>query len=304
MKIAVIISTYNGEKYLREQLDSILAQSDVDLYLFVRDDGSSDATKSILAEYESEYDNIKVDYAQNVGVANSFMNALYNTPDTFDYYAFADQDDIWLKDKLSVAVGMLKETGKLLYASNQECVDKDGNSMGMRYSNDVKIHTRPEEIMTCNSVAGCTMVFTKELKTVLCDEKNRPSPELLRNRIHDVWVAMVASLYDGIVYDVNSYMLYRQHGNNVVGAKQGFIKRNKERIKKLRDEKYRCGRSKLAAEVISLFPEQAEKCALLKIAADTTKKGKKEILRHWQDFTDISSESKALFKFKVRFDLF
>ena len=87
--VGVALSSYNGEKYIREQLDSILRQEGVDLQLFVRDDGSTDSTKEILTEYEKEYPNIKVLFCENVGVGNSFMNLLYSMPNTFDYYAFS-----------------------------------------------------------------------------------------------------------------------------------------------------------------------------------------------------------------------
>ena len=85
--VAVLMSTYNGEKYLREQIDSILAQTDVAVSLFVRDDGSSDGTEKILAEYAANDPRVRYEMCENVGVGNSFMNLLYSVPDTFDYYA-------------------------------------------------------------------------------------------------------------------------------------------------------------------------------------------------------------------------
>ena len=191
MKVAVVMSTYNGEKYLAEQLDSILAQAGVSVSLFVRDDGSTDGTRAILAEYAEKHGNVSVDFAQNVGVGNSFMNALYAVPDTFDYYAFADQDDIWLENKLIEAITLLQSSGKALYASNQENVDKDGNSLGMRYGDDADIHLTPVSIISNNTVAGCTFVFTRELYGRLTAAECRPTAELLKNRIHDVWVAAI-----------------------------------------------------------------------------------------------------------------
>lgn len=128
--IAVIMSTYNGEKYLREQLDSILNQKDVNLDLYVRDDGSVDGTAEILNQYSKRYPQVHVELAANAGVGNSFMNCLYSVPGEYQYYGFADQDDIWLQDKCIAGISALKRTGKALYSSNQECVDSDGKSLG------------------------------------------------------------------------------------------------------------------------------------------------------------------------------
>lgn len=86
-KVAVLMSTFNGDKYLREQIDSILAQEGVDLTLFIRDDGSSDCTIDIVREYLAREDNIVFCRGKNVGVGNSFMKLLYNCPDDYDYSA-------------------------------------------------------------------------------------------------------------------------------------------------------------------------------------------------------------------------
>lgn len=298
--VAVVMSTYNGEKYLREQLDSILAQSGVDVFLFVRDDGSHDGTHDILSEYESNYDNVTVEFAQNVGVGNSFMNALYSIPDTFDYYAFADQDDIWCDRKLAEAVALLQSSGKALYASNQENVDKDGNSLGMRYSANMNIHIEPIAVISRNVLAGCTMVFTRDLFAKLTDESSRPSEELLRNRIHDVWVAAAASVNGGIVYDERSFIRYRQHGNNVVGAYDGGVKKKiKTKIGKLFHSSRRNGRSTLARELIKCF-DSADKFPLV---ADCARRKKRALWKNGKQLRSYTGESSFGFFLKVLFAL-
>lgn len=295
------MSTYNGEKFLREQLDSILAQKGVEVRLFVRDDGSSDGTKDILSEYAEKYPNISLDFAENVGVGNSFMNLLYSAPDSFDFYAFADQDDIWDENKIYEAAKSLSESGKALYASNQECVDKDGNPLGLRYAPDENIHLTPESILQKNTIAGCTMVLTNGFYKILTGENHRPSPELLRNRIHDVWLAAAASLYDGIVYDNRSFIKYRQHGNNVVGAsKAGFGKRLKAKFKKLSHPEFRNGRSMLARELCEKFPEEVKNYPLIEYSAQADKfKYKKLILKNQKQLRPYSGESRFGFFFKV-----
>lgn len=303
-KVAVLMSTYNGEKYLREQIDSILAQTGVEVTLIVRDDGSSDGTANILAEYADKYKNVKYELCENVGVGNSFLKLIYSAPDNFDYYALSDQDDIWRREKLVAAIEFLKKSNGMLYGSNQECVDKDGVSLGLRYAADEHIHLTPPEIMTQNMIAGCTMVFTREFYDILTEESHRPSAEILKLRIHDVWIAEVAALYGRLVYDRRSYIAYRQHENNFVGAfekKQGFFKKTSKRLKKLlRPE---CGgeRSEFAREICKKFPDRAELFPLLKICADSrTRKGKKSILKNGKELRSYSREKRLVFYIKVK----
>ena len=117
------MSTYNGEKYLREQIDSILGQRGVEVTLLVRDDGSSDATLSILDEYKSSG---LLDYycGSNLGPARSFMHLLQNAPAS-DFYAFSDQDDKWMDDKLLAAITSMEghESEPALYFSQTQLVD-------------------------------------------------------------------------------------------------------------------------------------------------------------------------------------
>lgn len=305
--VAVVMSTYNGEKYLREQLDSILCQAGVEVSLFVRDDGSSDGTKGILSDYAEKYGNVHVEFAENVGVGESFMNALYSTPDTFDYYAFADQDDIWLKEKLSVATEVLEESGKSLYASNQENVDKDGNSLGLRWKqNDERVFLTPEGIISTNVLCGCTMVFTNEFKRIIADRAVRPSSVVLRLKNHDGWIALIAAMSEAIVYDNNSYIKYRQHGNNVVGAyKTSFGKKLKAKFKKLFRPELRNYRSHTARELCLRFPQLTRNFPLIEICANSKKyKGKRAILKNQKKLRSFTGESYMVFRLKVMFGLF
>lgn len=304
--VAILLSTYNGERFLREQLDTLLNQKEVSVEVFVRDDGSSDGTKDILNGYAENHANIHLDFAENVGVGNSFMNLLYSAPDTFDYYAFSDQDDIWEEDKIAEAVRLLEAKGGLLYASNQECVDKEGTSMGLRYKPDEDIHSDPVSILQENMLAGCTMVITNGFYKILTEESRRPSPELLRNRIHDVWLAVTASLYGGIDYDGRSFIKYRQHENNVVGAsKAGFRKRLKSRVKKLFHSECRNGRSMLARELSLKFPEEVKKYPLMEISAKAKKfKYKRKLLKNQKQLRSYTGESRLGFYIKVLFGLY
>ena len=143
--VAVIMSTYNGEKFLDEQINSILSQKDVVVHLYVRDDGSTDSTRQILSNTQKNNKNLHLFFENNIGVGNSFMKCLYYAKANYDYYAFSDQDDIWLPEKLIKAITFLEENHKELYCSNQMCVDRYGN----RFICGVRIQSkwgRPEKI--------------------------------------------------------------------------------------------------------------------------------------------------------------
>lgn len=246
-KVAVLMSTYNGEKYLREQLDSILAQEGVELTLFIRDDGSSDRTIEIIEGYQEEQSCIVLFKGENIGVGNSFMQLVYDASDSYDYYAFSDQDDIWLENKLITAIEKIKEyNSPVLYTSNQLLVDGKGNDLGLRHTSSPG--TSYMQILCCNWLSGCTMVWNNSLHKILSDKKRRPSRDMLQRRIHDVWVAMVASVAGEILFDNNAYILYRQHEHNVVGVRKTRL--FDEWKKKIRRPELRNGRSYLAEEII------------------------------------------------------
>nr|QCO71591.1 Glycosyltransferase [Streptococcus suis] len=248
-QVAIIISTYNGEQFIEQQLESLFSQTDVEISIFVRDDCSTDNTLSLLEKYSNKLTIIENNRI-NLGVGNSFMETLYSVGDSFDYYAFCDQDDVWLEEKLSKAIFKLEnEIEPALYCSNQTLVDKNLSILGERHKES--LNTSHLQILNNNKLTGCTMVWNKELQIALLATKNRPSSNLLKIRIHDVWVAMVASVIGKIIYDSNSYIYYRQHENNVVGVR-------KEKLlsiwrKKLFNPSIRNGRSMLASEVFNKF---------------------------------------------------
>ena len=266
--VAVLMSTYNGEKYLSEQIDSILSQKDVNIHLYIRDDGSYDNTINIILDCKKKYDNITLYKENNIGVGNSFMELLYKVPDTYDYYAFSDQDDIWLDNKVINAIKLLNISNKKLYASNQTLIDKYCNIIKNRYKHDIKLHFKPIEILFSNDLPGCTMVFDNDFYHILINKEHRPNKEILEIRIHDVWVAIVASLFDEIIYDNNSYIFYRQHEDNVVGAyKDNIFKKFYIKFNKLVNIKNRNPRSRLAKELLLRFNSLVKQDVLLYASA-------------------------------------
>lgn len=221
-KVLVMLSSYNGEKYIEEQIDSILAQSGVEVHLIVRDDGSKDKTPSILERYQKE-GALEWYTGENLGWKSSFMHMAVHSPE-YEYYAFSDQDDHWLPNKLIIALETLKKMpqGPSLYMSNviywENGVDK-GLSLPEKVRTDV-FHS-----LLFSESFGCTMLFNSKLMDIV---KNHP-PKLAV--AHDFWFAQVASIFGNIFYDNSSYILYRQHSNNQLGFDKFFIEKNKRRIK-------------------------------------------------------------------------
>ena len=136
-QVTVLMSTYNGKRFLKEQIESILNQSGVEVTLVIRDDGSSDGTKEILKEY-GRLDNVKVLFGENEGPAMSFMSLVRGAEMETEYLAYADQDDIWLPEKLKEAVSAIghRRERAVLYCSNQTVADEEGHGICLRYKED------------------------------------------------------------------------------------------------------------------------------------------------------------------------
>ena len=217
-KVQVLLSTYNGEKYIKEQIESILNQKEVEVSLLIRDDASSDKTIEIIGKLADKNNNIIYYKDENLGPARSFMDLLYKSGE-YDYYAFADQDDIWQKQKLISAINMLKEKENepSLYMSALEVVDENLNLIETKKVNG---NLSFEGEMIRNFATGCTMVLNKKL----CDIIKQYNPSYLI--MHDSWITRVCYAVGGnVIIDDNSYIKYRQHTGNVLGYKdEGFQK--------------------------------------------------------------------------------
>ncbi|MCI9081636.1 MAG: glycosyltransferase [Lachnospiraceae bacterium] len=218
-KIAVLMSSYNGGLYIKEQIDSILAQRDVDVYLFIRDDGSTDKTKEIIKRY-LKLDNVFFQKGEeNLGPGMSFLYLLYTVSKTgsYQYYAFADQDDVWKDEKLISAVKMLDDDKKpQLYCSNQ-IIYKNGEEKGLRFKEIPDLTLIGH--MTRNDISGCTMLLNNTLVKEIV-KHDCPKCDISNLRMHDTIVFLIALLIGEIKYDENAYILYRIHEDNTVGIKE------------------------------------------------------------------------------------
>ena len=207
------MSTYNGAKYLREQIDSVLCQIDVELSLIIRDDLSSDETKDILLSYKETHNNITVIYGRkNLGPCLSFIDLIQSQSD-YDYYALADQDDIWNEDKLITAIEALSSYGNVpaLYHSNLTIADETGKACRISHSKPRDLKNKYAPLISF-SATGCTIVYNAALAKLLAEK--RPTGFSM----HDTYLVAVASLFGKVVYDFSPHILYRQHSENVIGT--------------------------------------------------------------------------------------
>lgn len=224
-KVAVVLSTYNGEKYIKNQLDSILNQTYKNIEIYVRDDGSKDNTVEILKEYEKR-GNIKLYPKENVGFIKSFFDCL-SFCDNADYYAFCDQDDEWFEDKIERAVKKLNERNKeipLLYFADYDFYDDN-----MQFISSSKSHKYGPSFR--NAIVDC---ITLGINTVI----NKTTRDLMVNSGiqkscgHDWTAYMICSSMGEVIYEKVSTLKYRRTGKNVSPGGKGFFAFQIWRIKK------------------------------------------------------------------------
>lgn len=223
MKVSILLATYNSSRFLREQLDSLFTQTFQNWDLIIRDDGSTDDTLEIIEEYRQQHAKVRliVDVAKKVGAKESFMRLLEKTDS--DYYFFCDHDDIWLPHKIehSLKVIVAAETHHpdkpLIVHSDLQVVTENLHTVSDSFWKSSKIYPLILEnenyIQVFNCVTGCTMLFNNNVKKIAF-----PYPHSIP--MHDWWLAIVTLRNGGIVQHITEpTILYRQHGNNEVGAR-------------------------------------------------------------------------------------
>lgn len=206
--VLIMMSTYNGEKYICSQIDSIINQKNVNIFILIRDDGSTDNTVKYILEYCNKYNNIKLIQGENIGWKKSFMKLVYKAKNNYDYYAFADQDDVWLNNKLIKAIECIEKNSiPSLYYSMMTQVDQNLNEMKEQQENHYPI--KKHKVLFQNFVQGSTIVYNNLLHEKLLAYK-------IQNEVaHDIWIPIVATYLGTVYFDVNSYILYRKHNEAV-----------------------------------------------------------------------------------------
>jgi len=227
--IQVLLSTYNGERYLGAQLDSVLAQDVSGLSVLVRDDGSRDNTVALLERYAAKHSSIQLLRGENIGFAHSFMRLLEGSSAAAQYIAFCDQDDVWLPGKLSRGIDALRRSAEslpALYCSRLAVVDERLSRLG--FSRIPRRGLSFQNALVENGIAGCTMLLNQSARQVLL----RAMPETLI--AHDWWVYLIVSAFGTVSYDPEVRILYRQHGSNVFGLRLGSVRRSLYKIRRYR----------------------------------------------------------------------
>ena len=224
--VAICMAVYNGEKFIRAQLDSIRAQSYTNWMLFVRDDGSSDQTVAIVKEYAEQYGNqiVLIDDEQlhggsskkNFAAILGWVSRHYD----FRYFMFSDQDDVWLANKVEAAMKKMcaaeaAHPGEpVLVHSDLKVVDAELNVLSESFIQYRALNPAVKDVshlLVQNTVTGCTMCWNRALNRIIDISDDAVA-------MHDWWIALTASCLGHIEFVHEPCILYRQHGGNVVGA--------------------------------------------------------------------------------------
>jgi glycosyltransferase involved in cell wall biosynthesis len=211
--VSIVLGAYNGEKYLKEQIDSILRQTYKNIELIIADDCSTDNTQAILREFADKYENVHIYFNEtNLGLVRNFEKAVKYAQG--EYIAFADQDDIWLPEKIQRLVDNIGDN--MLIYSDSAYIDAKGNLMGKKIS-DYRHLISEKNLYTLDIesglwVAAHSMVFRRELLDLALPFPFSPYLN------HDGWMAYIAMLKGMIKFIPEVLVLYRQHGYNLVGG--------------------------------------------------------------------------------------
>lgn len=288
MKVAILLASYNGEKFIKEQLDSLLMQTEGDFSLIIRDDGSTDKTFEIEQDYARRYPD-KIRAIQNTGTKHG---AKYNFWELCkigirtdaDYFLFCDQDDVWKPDKIRQTLAAMEAAEgqsrgqPVLVHTDLTVVDENLAVLGgsfIRYRNLNPACRSINRLLVQNNVTGCTVMVNRPLL-----EKAMELTDADGMVMHDWWLSLTASLFGQIVFLNTPTVFYRQHGGNVVGATKvnslKFILRRLREVPSVRKKLYQAARQ--AASLLETYDEslsEADK-ALIGTLADIRQRKKAE----------------------------
>ena len=217
MSVQILLSTYNGEHYLRPLLESLRAQDYPHVSILVRDDGSIDNTPALLREFATSSPNIEIVFGEHIGFVQSFFALVALASPSVEYFAVCDQDDVWQRDKVSRAVEFLSRCSPdvpALYCSRLAVVNADLKPLG--YSDIPKKALSFRNAIVENQARGCTSLLNQAARRLLTQI---PSACVS----HDWWIYLVVSAFGAVLYDSESRILYRQHTSNVFGISTGTI---------------------------------------------------------------------------------
>lgn len=246
--VGIIMSAYNAEKYIKEQVESILAQSNVNVRLWIRNDGSTDGTLKILSDEFGDDNRVIVTNGANLGAAESFIQAIFECDFECDYYGFSDADDVWVDNKLAISIdciGFPPSSNPVAVATQMTVVDE--NLKEIRLTKTPRLGLKFNNAVVQTVASGASVLMNRSAFGLL--RSYRPKNVVM----HDAWIYILISAFGTFSYLEQPTILYRQHGKNVFGTSHGFRKRLENRVKRLKSQSpYR----EQAAEFLSVFGSQ------------------------------------------------
>lgn len=273
-KVDILMATYNGEKYLKEQIESIINQSYKNWTLLIRDDGSKDNTVSIIKEFEKMDFRIKLlkDSKGNLGFVKNFEELLNYSQE--NYIMFSDQDDYWEKDKIENYIEILEKNKSLLQKpllihSNSSICNNNLETIKEAFVNSsIANKNNDNAYFFSYIVQGSTVMINRKMKEICL-------PFLNNVTLHDRYFHLMAEFFGTRVFIDKSLMKYRQHTDNEIGAKENIIKKILK--KRYFDENDR----KLILEIKEKYQENLEKREIEKIDKylEVTNRKKNRFLR-------------------------
>lgn len=221
--ISILLASYNGEKYIAQQIESVLNQTYNDFILYINDDCSTDKTYEIIKNYEAKYPG-KIKVTRNEknsgGAKHNFIKMMISHKD--DYIMLCDQDDIWLEDKIEITYKKIKRMEEeyrvdmpLLVHTDLKIADENLNIIFpslISYVNADYSKTKLKNQIVQNTLTGCTAMYNRKLAELII---SKPSFMVM----HDWWIMLIASAFGKIDYVNEPTILYRQHGNNAIGTR-------------------------------------------------------------------------------------
>mgnify|MGYP000023656167 FL=1 len=227
-KVLILMSTYNGREKICNQVKSIMGQKKVESYIYIRDDGSDEATIDILKHIAEQYDGrVKVSFQKNVGWKQSFLNLVYAADNVYDYYGFSDQDDIWQEDKLISCIDVAEHDGiqgpKLVHCNSLSVTP----NLKQREEQENRIPVPPsfKAAIATEYFQGCGMVWNNAAMTII--QKYHIAN---KNISHDYWVGLICYLTGNIYFCDRPLFYHIRYENN--SSQDG--NRKKGRIKRLK----------------------------------------------------------------------
>lgn len=251
--ICIIMSTYNGERYLEQQIDSIAKQDIIkdNIKLIIRDDGSSDKTLDILKKWEDKIDiTCLTDTEKNIGPSKSFWRTL-KMADGYKFYAFADQDDIWDIDKISCAIKMIERNNNdvpVLYVCNNRKIDKNGNMINRKMRDKNPCYSA-SSLLISSYAQGCAMVFNAKAREEYIRFAENTFP------MHDLGVLICTVINGKVIYDINPHFSHRIHNSNAdaIDKNEIIFKRIKKSFCKWKKRAYETPLDRCAAKILEQY---------------------------------------------------